>query len=155
MVNNNASVNSYNYGNTAVEFKPEVKRVVTKQPKRKKSAKNESKLKLKMVAVVGVVCIFSFLTLLRFASIINIQGNIRLMKEEIVKIQKDNENIRVDIAKQNNLKKIEEAAVHKYSMATPEINQILYVDVKPLAILQEEDKTTALQFVQRLLGLIY
>ena len=155
MVNNNVSKYTYNYGNTAVELKPEVKREEKPQIKKQRRPKNNLKLKVKMMSIIVIVGVFSFLTLLRFASIVNLQSEIRNVKKEIVEIQKENENIRVQIAKQNNLKKIEELAVSQYKMVEPKLDSILYVDVKPLSLPEEKEKTTALDFVQRLLGLIY
>jgi cell division protein FtsL len=155
MVKNNMPSNNYTYGNTAVELIPEIKREEKREVKIKRKPKNKFGLKIKMICVIGIVCVFSFLTLLRFASIINLQGNIRTIKGDIVKIQKDNENLRVNIALQNNLKKIEEVAVNQYKMVEPQLNSIIYVDVKPLTLPEEKEKTTAFQFVQRFLGLIY
>lgn len=154
MVNNNVSVNSYTYGNTARELVPEIKRERKPQVKQRKNPKNALKAKFKIMLSIVAICAISFLILLRFASIVNMQGNIKIVKEDIAKLQKNNENIKVDIALHNNLKNIEDAAVKGHNMTVPQLESIYYVDVKPLTLPEKEENTTALSFLSRLLGLI-
>lgn len=154
MVNNNVLVNDYTYGNTARELVPEIKRERKPQVKQRKNPKKALRAKFKIMLSIVAICAISFLILLRFASIVNMQGNIKIVKEDIVKLQKANENIKVDIALHNNIKEIEEAAVKDHNMTVPQLDSIYYVDVQPLTLPEKEKDSTALSFLSRLFGLI-
>lgn len=152
MVKNEKRSYNYTYGNTAYELQPEI--VKKEKKKASRRPKKNTKKKLKVMSMIGVVCIFSFLSLARFSAIINLQGNIRFVKSEISKIQKENENLEVDIAESNNIKAVQEVAVNNYKMVYPENSDIVYVDVNPLTLPDDNEKKSAFQFVQRLLGLL-
>lgn len=157
MEKNKKHTKNYVYGSVAYNIQPEIN-VEKKQIKRRKT-KNNVKIKLKMVGRVFIIAIISFLTLTRFTSMIRLTYDIRTVKSEIKKVQEANENTRVQMAKMNNIKSIEETAVNKFGMVIPDKNQIVYIDVKPLtsskAQLKEGPKTATNDFVQKIFALIH
>lgn len=140
-------------GNVAYEIQPDIKKKVNRKPA-KKTRKNTA-VKFKIMGTVIAIALFSFLTLCRYATIINMSKDLRASKAEIKKIQMDNENITVKLANSNNMKKIEKEAVNKYGMIVPQRDNIVYMDVKELTASDEKPKQTAFQMIQRMLGLIY
>lgn len=146
---------NYVYGNVAYDIQPEIKH--EKKPVKRKKANNKVKLKLKVVGSIMVVAFISLLTLTRFASMIRLTYDIREVKSDIKKVQEENENTKVQIARMSSIKGIEETAVNKLGMVIPDKGQIVYMEVEPLTALteeHEEGRRTALNdFVQRIFGL--
>lgn len=156
MVNNKRYQKNYTYGNVAYDFEPQIdkkKKNINKNTVIK--TKKSLKVKLKLITCVAVLFALSFLTLCRFATIIKITNDISTIKTELKKAQNANEDIKVKIAKFNNIKNIETVAVNKYGMVVPDSKSVVYVDVKPLSASVDMPKPTAFQLIQRLLGLIY
>lgn len=145
----------YVYGNVAYDIQPEIKQ--ERKPVKRKKTNSKVKLKLKVVGSIMVVAFISLLTLTRFASMIRLTYDIREVKSDIKKVQEENENTKVQIAKTNSIKGLEETAVNKLGMVIPDKGQIVYMEVEPLTALAEkpeEGKKTALNdFVQRIFGL--
>lgn len=157
MVKNDKYQKHYTYGNVAYELQPQIEHEekIKKQPK--KDTKAELKVKFKLMGLVAVLTVFSFLLLCRFAQINTLTAKIRTVKNDIKVAQKENENLEVQIARIDNIKDIESKAVGKYGMIIPDRSAIVYVDVKQLALNEDQNdkKATAYETVQRLLGLIY
>jgi cell division protein FtsL len=155
MVKSKNQGQSYTYGNIAYDIKPEKKKIKKKKRSVKKQSNVKVKDKLKLISYIGVVFLLAFLTIARFTVILKMSADIRDVKSQIKRVQKDNENIRVELARIDNIKSIEEIAVSQYGMVVPKREQIVYVDVKPINRAVEKPKQTAFQMIQRLLGLIY
>lgn len=155
MVKNKKSAKPYTYGNVAYDIQPEKESNRKRKAQKSKKPNTALRAKLKIIGMVGILFIFSFLTISRFTVIISMSADVRGIKKQITNIQKENENIKVELANLDNIRKIEDYAVNKYGMVVPEKNQIVFVDVKPLTNSSEETKFTAFQTIQKLLGLIY
>lgn len=149
---NKKNYGNYTYGSVAYDLEPKVvkEKKVVKQKAKKRNVKN--KLKLMVSIVIITICSFGILT--RYAAITKKTYNIRSIKSDISKMQKQNENISVDIAKQNNIRSIETVAVGQYGMVMPENNSLVYVDVKPLTPLKAETPTNSNSFFHKILGFI-
>lgn len=146
---------SYTYGNVAYDFETEVKREEKNLKNIKPNNKKKTKAKLKLMVYVAGLFLLSFLSLCRFASIIRITNNIYAVKKEIKQVEKSNEDLKVAMAKYNNIKNIESVAVSK-GMVVPSSDCIVYLDVQPLTSLEEKEvKYDKYSFVKRILGLIY
>ncbi|MCX7884123.1 MAG: hypothetical protein N2448_03725 [Caloramator sp.] len=146
----------YSYGNVAYDFEPSIIKEEKKRKRQKVNNKKKTKVKLKLMTCIMVLSMLSFLSLCRFAAIIKITNNIHSIKKEIKQIQKNNEDLKVKMAKYNNIKNIETFAVSKYGMIVPDRQSVRYVDVKPFTVsVAEVQKTDKLTFIKRVLGLIY
>lgn len=161
--NNNPRTSGYVYGNAAYDYEKQSKVVKEKQkqevqrPKKKKIKKNKVKVKLKLMLAVAIIFVMSFITVGRYTTILALSSDIRSQKGEVQKIQKENQNINVELAKLNNLKTIESDAINKYFMVKPTKETTYFINVKPLKSenAKVDKKETALNAVQRILGLIY
>lgn len=130
---------SYVYGNVAYNIEPEVR----EQPVRRvrpnnKPVHKKSNNRAKIVGSIVIVSLMAFLTLCRFATIIKLTWQVRELKNNIVLVQKENENKRVDIAKLNNIRYIENMAVNKYKMIVPPSENVVNIDVNPLTASSEK-----------------
>lgn len=157
MVKNKKNSKPYVYGNTAYDIHPEKKQEVKNKPRKKKKIKQNKdlKIKLKVISTIGLVFLLSFLTISRFTVIMSMSADIRDIKSEIKKVQKENENIKVDLARMDNIRNIEHVAMNQYGMVVPQRDEVIYIDVKPLVASNEKPQVTAFQTIQKLLGLIY
>lgn len=157
MSNNNKYSNTYTHGNVAYEIAPEIH--VKKKKNTKKARKTQSsakaKQKLKLLFGITAVAVLSFLVLCRYTIIMGMTSDVRKVKSEIKQVQKNNDNTIVEIAKYNNVKNIMQVAVEKHGMVSPEKDSIVYVDVKPLTLINEKTETSSVSFIQRVLGLMY
>lgn len=144
--------NNYTYGNLAYEMPAEKK----ENKKISSSKKTRPSVKLKLRAITYVLAIFSlsFLVLLRFSYIYKINSDIRAVKQELKVAENNNENVRVEIAKLNNIKSIEDAAL-KAGMIIPDKANIRYVNAKPLTAVQQEPELHTVSLMQRLFGIIF
>ncbi len=145
----------YVYGNVAYDIQPEIKH--ERKPVKRKNTNNRLKLKLKVVRSIMVIAFISLLTLTRFASMIRLTYDIREVKADIKKVQEENENTRVQMAKMSSIKSIEDTAINKLGMIIPDKGQIVYMEVEPLTALTEKSeagkKTAFNDLVQKIFGL--
>jgi cell division protein FtsL len=144
--------NNYTYGNLAYEM-PEEKKEKQKISSPKKT-RPSAKLKLRAITYVLAIFSLSFLVLLRFSYIYKINSDIRAVKQELKVAENNNENVRVEIAKLNNIKSIEDAAL-KAGMIVPDKANIRYVKTKPLTAVQQEPEPHTDSLMQRLFGIIF
>jgi cell division protein FtsL len=155
MVKDKKNAKPYTYGNVAYDIQSEKKSKKRIKTRKNKKTNTALRAKLKIIGMIVMIFIFSFLTISRFTVIISMSADVRSIKREITNMQKENENIRVELARMDNIKEIENKAVTQLGMIVPEKNQIVYMDVKPLAESTENTKASAFQTIQKLLGLIY
>lgn len=152
MKKNQLNYNNYAYGSVAYDFEP----VVEKKKKINKGKKVNYKAnqkRLKLILFIGLVSVLSFFVLCRYSHIIKMTYDVRSIKKDIVKMQKMNEDITVEIAKHNNIRNIETAALNN-GMIVPPKEKVIYVDIKPLTPLGEEKKRENNSFVHKILGFI-
>ena len=144
--------NNYTYGNLAYEMPAEKK----ENQKITTVKKTKSNVKLKLRAITYVLAVFSlsFLVLCRFAYIYKISNDIRAVKQELKVAENNNENIRVEIAKLNNIKGIEDVAL-KAGMVIPDKADIHYISAKPLTAEPSESEHHTASLMQRLFGIIF
>ncbi|WP_152668141.1 FtsB family cell division protein [Clostridium cylindrosporum] len=162
MKNNYPKSSGYVYGNVAYDYEKQKKVVKERKPTeslkpKKKKSKNKAKIKIKVMLTVFVIFAMAFITVGRYTTILTLSSEIRSEKMEVEKVQKENQNINVDLAKLNNLKAIEDVAISKYGMVKPTKENTYFVSVNPLSknVTKENKKESALTTMQRILGLIY
>ncbi|MEF9933733.1 MAG: hypothetical protein RR539_01235 [Clostridium sp.] len=157
--NNNPSSREYVYGSTAYDYKKNnVEKESLQKPKNKrvKKSKNKVKVKLKVLGIVAVLFILSFVCVGRYTAILALSTDIREQKTVVSKLQSENQNISVELAKKNNLKAIEADAINIHNMVEPTKENTFFISVNPLGDNQTKpNKESALSTMQRILGLIY
>lgn len=147
---------NYTYGNVAYDLQPEIsqERKNRRKIKNNKRVNTQGKYKKQLLLSIGIAAIFSFMLLTRFAAITKMTYDIRMVKSEVKEAQKENENIKVEIAKSNNIRNIEEIAIKKYGMISPSKESIIYLDVKPLTAVNDNNKIQDDNFIQKLIGFL-
>lgn len=104
-------------------FKKEKTNNLIKRREKKLNSKAQILSSILLVFVVGVTLIF------RYASIYNIQRNLSNIKSETISLNKENENLRVELVKASNLDNVEKIATEKLHMVRAEKTQVIFADL--------------------------
>nr|WP_243122766.1 cell division protein FtsL [Haloimpatiens lingqiaonensis] len=87
------------------------------------------KNKLKIMLSIGIGFSMGIILVMRFAYICNLRQESITMQNQIATIGKENENLKVELLKYDNIKYIEEIAVKKLNMERPNLGQAIYCDL--------------------------
>lgn len=103
-------------------IKLEVKRL-NKQMDKRVNNKVKTLSSIALIFIIGVIIIF------RYTSIYNVQKNLSNIKNETISINKENENLKVELVKASNLINVEKIATEKLHMVRAEKTQAIYADL--------------------------
>lgn len=128
-------------GNTVLqpEYKPYKE---TEEKKLKTNAPNKAlkvKKKLKVIRNICVVFVVGVILVYRYCAIYNAQTELNSIENNISKINKQNENLTVELVKYNNLEYIEDSAVNKLQMKIPDKGNAVYTNLDKKVIKVEEN----------------
>lgn len=125
---------SYVQGSSALA--PEV---VTKQKKKNNSNKrkrikvNQDKIvrnKLKIIRNIFCIFVVGVIIVGRYSKIYGLQREVNSINSTISKLNKENENLRVQLVKYSNIQYVEELSTNKLKMIKPDKNNLVYCDLK-------------------------
>ncbi|KAA8668112.1 hypothetical protein F3O63_14875 [Clostridium sp. HV4-5-A1G] len=128
-------------GNAALqpEYKPYRKH--SNKIHKKKDVNRQAKVKKKLKVILNI-CVFFVvgLTLIyRYSIIYNMQTELNSVESNISDINRQNENLTVELVKYNNLKYIEENAMNKLKMVVPNKQNAVYINLdKPIIKAQKD-----------------
>ncbi|AZV55994.1 hypothetical protein DMR38_04915 [Clostridium sp. AWRP] len=137
LMNKDSMVN----GNTVLqpEYKPyketEEKKIKTKAPNRALKVKK----KLRVIRNICVIFIVGVILVYRYCAIYNSQTELNSIENDISEINKQNENLRVELVKYNNLGYIEDNAINKLQMKVPDKGNAVYINLDKKIIKVEEN----------------
>lgn len=130
-------------GNTVL--KPKITSVPKRQEDKKSSQKTKLekkqilKRRLKLIRNIGLSFVVAVIILFRYSAIYKAQGNISKQQEEIYKIREQNESMRVELIKFNNLKYIENIATTKLKMKKPNAGVAIYCNLDQVEVPHGEE----------------
>ncbi|MEW9093651.1 MAG: cell division protein FtsL [Clostridiaceae bacterium] len=126
--------------NSYPEVKKGTKEKVTIDRKALIEEKNKRlKNKFKVIRNISLVFIVGVTIVGRYGQIYSMQRELNGLNKKISDINKDNENLRIELVKYNNLSLIEEIATTKLKMVKPTKADIIYVDMTKEAMKAGED----------------
>lgn len=130
--------NKYVYGSVAeqIKYDPYEENVILKS---KKAARNNARLKLRIVFNIFVIFAMFATIMFRYAQISQINYDNNLLNKEYVALQNQNELLSIEIQNAMDLNNIREVAENKLNMHKPDKSQIIYVSVP------KQDKTILAQ----------
>ncbi|WP_410506413.1 septum formation initiator family protein [Haloimpatiens sp. FM7315] len=102
--------------------------------------KNRKKVlmkKMKIIRNIGVTFLVAMLLLVRFAVICNLKQNVANTEKNITKISKENENLKVELLKYDNIQYIEKIAAKKLNMEKATLNNALYCNLEKNHVTKE------------------
>jgi len=100
-----------------------------KEKKKKALAQKKLKAKAKIIASILIAFAIGVVLVLRYSAVYNLQKQLLVVTAEMNSLNMDNENIKVQILKASNMQQVEEVAVTKLKMITPDKNSIIYSSV--------------------------
>lgn len=98
----------------------------TEIKKRNKRVKN----KLKIIRNISLTFLIGVILIGRYSKIYNLQKQLNTMNYDMNVLNKDNENLKVELVKFSNIQYIEEVATKKLQMIKPTKESIIYCDMK-------------------------
>lgn len=101
-----------------------------KRNKARNKAKNKN-INKKVIIMRNIMIAFIVgITLVgRYCIIYNLQSELNTTKQSIAAFSKENENLKVELVKYNNIQYIEDVAINKLGMVTPDRNDAIYADI--------------------------
>lgn len=100
-----------------------------KRELKKKNVEARVKKKAKILMNVGLTFVIGTILIGRFSLIYNEQKELNAINGQINNVSKENENLKVELVKYNNLKFIEENATNKLKMVVPDKSDAVYVSL--------------------------
>ena len=123
--------NYYVDGSTVMA--PEVHEEKSQKKKEKKVFRkkipNNSRKKLSIIGKILTVFIVGTIIIGRYSKIYNMQKQLNNINNSIVKLNKENENLKVELLKLNNIKSVEDIAIGKLKMSVPTKENMIYCDM--------------------------
>lgn len=123
--------------------------------KKRKRSVNSKAITLRNIAlifIVGVTLIF------RYATIYNVQKNLSNIKNETISLNKENENLKVELVKATNLASIEKIATEKLNMVRAEKTQVVYADLTSQNIVKvtsSNKNNTQMSLLQKIYKMLF
>ena len=134
------NANRYQYETSPRKLQPEYEPIKKKYPKKStlsKKTKNEQKQKealrkknLKIMIYIGIIFAMLFAISYRNALIAQTYSQVKNLKVELSKIEKENEQIEVNIESRTNLSAIEKRAQEELGMKKLDDSQTVYVSLE-------------------------
>ncbi|WP_411679198.1 septum formation initiator family protein [Clostridium thailandense] len=128
---------SYIHGNTVLqpEYVPyEEERRYEEEAKKERlkklrKAKKRLKKKVKVIRNISLSFIIGIIFVGRYCIIYNMQMELNLVKTNISELNKENDNLKVELVKYNNLQYIEETATNKLQMVPADKGAAIYANL--------------------------
>ena len=139
--------NNYVYGSLAekVNYDPYEDNAILKS---KKIARDNKKLKVRIILNIFLVFTMFIVVMFRYAQISKLNYESNVLKSEYTRIQNENQLLSIDIQNAMDLKNIRQIAETKLDMHKPDKSQIVYVSIpkKDVTITanKEQSKLTVL-----------
>jgi cell division protein FtsL len=140
--------NSVIRGNTVLkpEYNPYDNEQEEKSKERRKKIKQNKQIskraqnKVKVMRNIALTFVVGLTLVARYCIIYNMQMELNSVKSDINAVNRDNENLKVELVKYNNLQFIEDAATNKLHMIVPDKSSAVYANLSKEVIQSSEKK---------------
>lgn len=112
-----------------------------RQVRKNKSSKKNINKKIVIMRNIMIAFIVGITLIGRYCIIYNLQSELNTTRQNIVALNKENENLKVELVKYNNIQYIEDVAVNKLGMVTPDRNDAIYADISKETIITAESES--------------
>ncbi len=112
-----------------------------RKAKNKKLKQKRLKSKIKIIRNITLAFTVGVILVGRYCIIYNMQRQLNSVSTNINELSKDNENLKVDLVKYNNVQYIEDAAVNKLHMIPPDKGTAVHKDLDKEIIKQGDKKS--------------
>jgi cell division protein FtsL len=111
------------------------------QVRKNRSTKKNINNKIIVMRNIMIAFIVGITLVGRYCIIYNLQSELNTTKQNISALSKENENLKVELVKYNNIQYIEDVAVNKLGMVTPDRNDAIYADVSKETIITAKSES--------------
>lgn len=130
---------------------------------RKKNRENKIKKRIKykfnVILNTSIIFIIGITLIYRYSVIYDMQKKINIINTEISTINKQNENLKIQLIKVSSIQEIEKVALEKLHMISPDKNHVIYSDLSKKNFIEEATKNNNLvekeSVVNKLLNLLF
>ena len=153
-------------GNTVLAPQYEPKEPDRKQHEELKRAKEAQKAnrekrvknKAKVIMNIGVAFIIGLTIIYRYVALYNIRQELTTVKGQVMAVDKENEDLKVVLAKSRNIEDIEKVATEKLNMVRADRNQAVYADLTKENFKNTSNKNneeTEVGFLQKIINKLF
>lgn len=125
----------------------------------KKKTNKRISSKVCVIRNIALVFIVGALLIARYSIIYDMQRNLNAIKSDITETSRENESLKVELVKYNNLRFIEETATAKLHMIQPDKNAAVYVSLDKNYfpnVAEKDDKLVSQQnLIQKIKNLLF
>lgn len=112
-----------------------------KEEKKKALIQKKLKTKAKIIAYILAAFAIGVVLVLRYSAVYNLQKQLLVVTTDASSLNMENENLKVQLLKSSNMQQVEDFAVTKLKMVTPDKNSIIYSSVTKDYFANSEAKT--------------
>ncbi|MFL0269614.1 hypothetical protein [Candidatus Clostridium radicumherbarum] len=112
-----------------------------KEEKKKALAQKRLKTKAKIIVYILAAFAIGVVLVLRYSAVYNLQKQLLVVTTNMSSLNMENENLKVQLLKSSNMQQVEDFAVTKLKMVTPDKNSIIYSSVTKDYFANNEAKT--------------
>jgi cell division protein FtsL len=98
--------------------------------------------KFNVIRNIGIIFIIGITLIYRYSVIYNMQKNINMINDEISTVNKQNEDLRIQLIKVSSIQEVEKVATEKLHMISPDKNHVIYSDLSKNNFIGEATKNT-------------
>jgi cell division protein FtsL len=154
---NNALAPKYKPYNPSVNEEFERLRKAREEKKKALAQKN---LKAKVKIIISILLAFSLgvVLILRYSAVYNLQKQLLGVSTEMNNLNMENENLKVQLIKASDMQQVEQVAVLKLHMVTPDKNNIIYLNTTKdyfASNAKEATKNTNENLIARIKNLLF
>lgn len=108
---------------TYEQYKKEKNKIIKKNKQKRVTSKAKILRNILVTFIVGVTLVA------RYCMLYNMQKELSAVKSSIVSLNKENENLKVELVKYSSLQIVEETAFKKLAMVLPDKNDAIYTNL--------------------------
>ncbi len=105
----------------------------------KRSAKHKQNIKFKTVLLIVIGFLLGLTVILRYAYIVESKYKLESMKKELVKIERENQILKVQLTELKSLDRIESIAKSELGMIEPNLDDIIFIKTPEFSIAMQND----------------
>lgn len=102
--------------------------------------RKKSNKKLIIIRNIVIAFIVGIILIWRYCMIYDLQRNLNEVNQNIVTLNRENENLKVELVKYNNIQYIEDIAVNKLKMVVPDRSDAIYANISKKTIVAAKNE---------------
>ena len=106
----------------------------------KRNVKKKQNVKLKTVLLIVVGFVLGLTVILRYAYIVESKYQLESMKKELIKIERENQILKVQLTELKSLDRIESIATSELGMIEPDLDNIIFIKSPEFSLAMQSER---------------